>query len=72
MTYPSMKENNDIKYKKVWWRKKKQDEQVNEELIEIILIGFAYVRDHDESTSKEEDVRTHNDDVVAEQLHPLF
>jgi hypothetical protein len=51
---------------KVWRRKKKQEEQVNEELLEIILTGFAEVRDHDESTSKEEDVRTQNDDVAVE------
>jgi hypothetical protein len=37
MMKSSMKENNDIRYKKVWRRKKKQEEQVNEELPEIIL-----------------------------------
>jgi hypothetical protein len=36
---------------------------VNEELPEIILSGFAVVRDHDESIGKEEDV---NDDSTSE------
>jgi hypothetical protein len=43
-------------------RKKVNEEQVNEELPEIILSGFAVVRDHDESTGKEEDVRIQEDD----------
>jgi hypothetical protein len=37
----SMKENIDIRYKKIWRRKEKQEEQVNEKLSEIILIGFT-------------------------------
>jgi hypothetical protein len=42
MMYTSMKENIDIKYKKVWKRKKEQEEKVieekvNEELPKIIL-----------------------------------
>jgi hypothetical protein len=40
MMESSLRENIDIKYKKVWRRKKKQEEQVNEELPEIILIGI--------------------------------
>jgi hypothetical protein len=35
---------------------------VNEELPEIILSGFAVVQDHDESTGQEEDVRIQEDD----------
>jgi hypothetical protein len=38
---------------------------VNEKPPEIILIGFADVRDHDESTSKEEDVRIQNNDPAT-------
>ena len=68
----TMKENTDIMCKKVWRRKQKQEEQVNEELQEIILTGFAKVEDHDESTGKDEDVRTHNDDPIAEQFHPFL
>jgi hypothetical protein len=41
MMEPSMKENIDIRYKKIWRRKEKQEEQVNEKLPEIILTGFT-------------------------------
>ena len=54
----SMKENIDIIYKKVWRRKQEQEEQVNEELPKIIVIGFVDVQYHDESIDKEEDIRT--------------
>jgi hypothetical protein len=76
MMNTSMKKNIDIRYKKVWRRKKKEkkkrenEEQVNEELPEIILSGFAVVQDHDESTGKEEDVNS--DDSTQRRLHPLF
>jgi hypothetical protein len=43
MMKSSLKENIDIIYKKVWRRKQKQEEQVNEELLEIILTRFADV-----------------------------
>jgi hypothetical protein len=47
----SMKENTDIRYKKVWKRKQ---EQVKEDQI---LSGLEIVRDEDKSTRKKEDVR---------------
>jgi hypothetical protein len=50
MMKPSMKENIDIRYNKVWRRK--QEDKVNEELLDIIIIRFVNVRDHDESTGK--------------------
>jgi hypothetical protein len=37
----SLKENTDIRYNKVWIRKQKQEEKVNEEFLEIILMGFT-------------------------------
>jgi hypothetical protein len=55
---PPMKENIDVRYMKVWIRNEKQEEQVNEnQVLEIVLTRFAAVKDHDESTVKEEDVR---------------
>jgi hypothetical protein len=55
----SMKENIDIRYKKIWKRKQEQvkEEQMNEEHPEVILSGFAVVQDQDKSTGKKEDVR---------------
>jgi hypothetical protein len=48
---------------KVWRRNEKQEEQVNEDQVpEIVLTGFAVVRDHDESTGKEEEVRIQKED----------
>jgi hypothetical protein len=41
MMKTSLKENIDIRYKKFWRRKRKQEEQVNEELPSIILTGFT-------------------------------
>jgi hypothetical protein len=44
-------------------KKRKTRREVNEEQVpEIILIGFAVVQDHDESTGQEEDVRIQEDD----------
>jgi hypothetical protein len=66
MMKSSMRENIDIRYNKVWRRNKKQEEQVNEELLEIILTIFTELLNHDESTDKEEDVRIQNDDPIVE------
>jgi hypothetical protein len=57
MMDPSMKDNTNIRYKKVWRRKKKQEEQVNEDILEIVLTGFVEVWNHNESIEKEEDVK---------------
>jgi hypothetical protein len=50
----SMKENNDIRYKKVWIRKHK--EQVNEDQVPEIAI-LAIEQDEENSTDKKKDVR---------------
>jgi hypothetical protein len=53
----------DVKYGKVWKRNEKQEEHVNEDHVpEIILMGFAVVRYHDESIGKEEEVRIPKED----------
>jgi hypothetical protein len=53
----------DVRYKKVWRRNEKQEEQVNEDQVpKIVLIGFVVVRDHDESTGKEEEVKIQKED----------
>jgi hypothetical protein len=41
---PSMKENTDIRYKKFWRRKERQEEHMDEEHVPKI-IGFAVVRE---------------------------
>jgi hypothetical protein len=51
-----MKENAHIKYKKVWRRKQKQEEQVNGEFSEDIPTGVAEMSNNDKYASKEEDV----------------
>jgi hypothetical protein len=55
----SMKENIDIRYKKVWKRKQEhvKEEHMNEEHPEIILSRFVVVQDQEKSTGKKEDVR---------------
>jgi hypothetical protein len=50
----SMKENIDIRYKKVW--KRKQEEQVNIDQVPEITI-LTIMRDEDKSSKKKEDVR---------------
>jgi hypothetical protein len=72
MMESSMKENNNIRYKKVPIRKQKQEEKVNEELLEIILTRFTELQNHDESRGKEEDVIIHKDDPTTEQVYILF
>jgi hypothetical protein len=53
----------DVRYMKVWRRNEKQEEQVNEDQVpEIVLTGFAVVRDHDESIGKEEEVKIQKED----------
>jgi hypothetical protein len=68
----SMKENAHIKYKKVWRRKKKQEEHVNGEFSEDIPTGVAKMSNNDKYASKEEDVRITNDDPATEQHYTLF
>jgi hypothetical protein len=63
-----LKEKTDIRYKKVWGRKKKQEEKLNEENLEIVLTRFAEVGNHDESTCKEEDIRIQKDDPSIEKI----
>jgi hypothetical protein len=55
----SMKENIDIRYKKVWKRTQEQgkEEQMNEGHLEVILSGLEIVRDQNKSKGKNEDVR---------------
>ena len=55
----SMKENIDIRYKKVWKRKQERvkEDQMNEGHPEVILSGLAIVRDQEKSTGQKEDVR---------------
>jgi hypothetical protein len=55
----SMKENIDIRYKKVWKRKQEQvkEDQMNEGHPKVILLGLEIVRDQEKSTGKKEDVR---------------
>jgi hypothetical protein len=73
-----MKENTDIRCKKVWKRKQEwmnkewvKEEQVNEELRGIILSGFAVMQGRDESIKKEKDVRfqakEEDDDSIGEE-----
>jgi hypothetical protein len=69
---PSMKENTDIRYKKVKRIKKNREEKVNEELTDIILTRFIEFRNHDEYTSKEEYVRIQNDDLATKKAYVLF
>jgi hypothetical protein len=45
---------------------------VNEKIPEIILTIFTELQDHDESTSKEEDVKINNDDLIAKKDYILF
>ena len=52
----SMKVNIDIKYKKVWKIKGRQEEQRNKEQVPNIA-GLEMVQDHEKSTSKKKDVR---------------
>ena len=60
-----MKENIDVRYRKVWRRNEKKEEKVNENQVpEIILTIFVAVQDHDESTGKKEDVRIQEDNEV--------
>jgi hypothetical protein len=49
---PSMKVNAHIKYKKVWRRKQKQEDQVNGEFFEDLPIRVAEMSKNDKSTSK--------------------
>ena len=55
----SVKEKNDIRYKKVWKRKQEwvKEEKMNEGHPKVIVTGFTPVQDQDKSTSKKEDVR---------------
>ena len=61
MMKSSIRENIDIRYKKVWRRKQKQEEYVNEELSKFIVSEFVKSQDHDESTGTKEDVKVQND-----------
>jgi hypothetical protein len=45
---------------------------VNEKLLEIILTRFTELRDHDEPTSREEDVGIQNNDHAIEHAYILF
>jgi hypothetical protein len=51
----SMKENTDIRYKKVW-KRKQEEEQVNKDQVPEIA-RLEIIRDEDKSTKKKEDVR---------------
>ena len=52
-----MKDNTNIKYKKVW--KRKQEEHVNKD--QVLEIGrLEIIRDEDKSTEKKEDVKCKN------------
>jgi hypothetical protein len=63
MIEPPMKENIDVRYKKVWRRNEKQEEQVNENQVpEIILTRFTTTQDHNEFTGQEEGVRIQEED----------
>jgi hypothetical protein len=72
MMGPSMKEKTYIRYNKIWRRKEKQEEQLIEKLQEIILIGLIEFHDHDESTSKDEDVKIQNDNLATQKDYILF
>jgi hypothetical protein len=54
MMYTSMKENTDIRYKKVWKIKqeKVREKHMNEEHPKVILSGFAVVQNQDKSMGK--------------------
>jgi hypothetical protein len=55
----SMKENTNIRYEKVWKIKQElvNEERMNEEYLEVLLLGLEIVRDHDKSIGKKEYVR---------------
>jgi hypothetical protein len=72
MMESSMKENDHIKYKKVWRRKQKQEEQVNGEFSKDIPTWVAYVSNNDKYASKEEYARLTNDDLAIEHHCTLF
>jgi hypothetical protein len=44
MIEPSMKENIDVRYTKVWKRKERQEEKVNKEQVPTIIV-FAVVQE---------------------------
>jgi len=53
-----MKENTDVRYRKVWKRNEKQEEQVNEEhVLEIVLTRSTVAPYRNEFTYQEEDVK---------------
>jgi hypothetical protein len=52
-----MKENIDVRYRKVWRRNEKQEEKENENHVpEIIITRFTTTQDHDEFIGQEEGV----------------
>jgi len=53
----SMKDNHNIKYQKVWRRKKKEEYQVNENSFPVMLSCFVKAKCYDESTRTFEDVK---------------
>jgi hypothetical protein len=64
-----MKQNIDVRYRKVWIRNEKQEEKMNENQVpEIVLTRFATTQDHDESIGKEEDVRIQEEDEEEDSI----
>jgi hypothetical protein len=57
MIEPSMKENIDVRYMKVWRRKERQEEKVNKEQVPEI-VGFTVVRE------RREEEKEHAQEVV--------
>jgi hypothetical protein len=67
---PSMKENINICTRKFGEGKKNKKNRWMKP--EIILTWFTELRNHDESTSKEEYVRIHKDDPTTKKALILF